>query len=362
MAIPLAVLVVAGLVWLLRRRRGSGGGGDGAARAAAAAASWLPAGRRDWGRAMAAELAQVHGRACRWRFTAGLLRVVLFPPPRHPMRVAAVAAAGLMVTAAVTAAAAREIPTMSVFAAVLGLLLCGYATVVTSWSQRPRPTAPRVIVGLLGLAGVAAAVATVARIAVAYPAATTDRTHVFSVLFALALAGCLAVTLGPCRPGDHADAALWWALGGALATGAAWTAAAVATPATATGSAAFAYPGVAVVTMAVSAGAAAATRSAPAGAWAGLLAAILGALANFTATLTVTLQLHHYTLAGAADAAAYAHSGYPGVASYILSDTLGGSILSGLLVYPVVLLGVALLGAVVGRAVRERAAAATDMA
>jgi hypothetical protein len=83
MAVPLAVLVVAGLMWLFRRRTSSGssGGGDRAAWAAAVAASWLPAHRRDWGRAMAAELGQVHGRARRWRFTAGVLRVVL---PRRP--------------------------------------------------------------------------------------------------------------------------------------------------------------------------------------------------------------------------------------------------------------------------------------
>jgi len=78
MGIPLGVLVVAGLMWLLRRRRG-GGRGDGAARIAAAAVDRLPAGWRDWGRAMAAELGQVHGRARRWRFMAGVLRVVLFP-------------------------------------------------------------------------------------------------------------------------------------------------------------------------------------------------------------------------------------------------------------------------------------------
>jgi hypothetical protein len=352
MALLLAVLAVAGLVWLLRRRRG---GGDGAAWITAAAASWLPAHRRDWGRAMAAELAQVHGRATRWRFTAGVLRVVLVPPPRHRSRVAVVACAGLMTTAAATVAAAREIPTMSVFAAVLGLLLCGYATVVTSRSQWLRPAAPRVIAGAAALAGVAAAVAAVARIAVAHPAATTDRTHVFSVLFALTLAGYLAVALGPGRPGGRPGTALWWALGGALASAAIWTAIVVATPAAA-GPAAFASPAVAVVTLVTSAGAAAATRSATAGARAGALAVILGALARFTATLTATLQLHHYTLGGAASAAAYARSSYPGVASYVLSDAVGGSILGGLVLFPVMFLGIALLGAVAGARLRQLAA------
>ena len=89
---------------------------------------------------------------------------------------------------------------------------------------------------------------------------------------------------------------------------------------------------------------------------AGLLAAILGVLAHFTVTLTTILHLHHYTLAGAADAAAYAHSGYPSVASYVLSDTLSGSILGGLIMAPVVLLGVAFLGARAGTGLRELAA------
>jgi hypothetical protein len=78
--------------------------------------------------------------------------------------------------------------------------------------------------------------------------------------------------------------------------------------------------------------------------------------AHFTVTLTTVLHLHHYTLAGAADAAAYAHSGYPSVASYVLSDTLSGGILAGLVLGPVVLLGVAFLGAGAGTGLRELAA------
>jgi hypothetical protein len=359
MAVSLAVLIMVGLVWLLRRRGDGGGSGDRAAWITSAAARRLPAHRLDWGRAMAAELAHVHGRARRWWFTAGVLRVVLFPPSRHPARAGAVALAGLAATVAATVAAVREVPTMSVFAAVLGLLLCGYATMVTSRSHGLRPTAPRVIVGAVALAGVAAAIGTVARIAVTYPAATVDRTHVVSVLFALALAGCLALALGPLRLGDRPDTALWWALGGALASGAAEIAAVMNAQAAATGSAPFALPAVAAVTLATSAGAAAATRSALAGAWAGVLAVILGALARFTATLTAMLQLHHYTLSGAADAAAYAHSGYPSVASYVLSDTLGGSILGGLVLFPMVLLGLAFLGAAAGARLRQLAATRT---
>jgi hypothetical protein len=129
--VVLAVLVVAGVLVLCGK-----GEGDTPARIVTIAANRLPAHRRDRGRAMVAELTQIHGRARRWRFTAGVLRVVLFPPLRHRNRVLVVAFTGLMVAAAATVAAAREVPSLSVFIAVLGLLVCGYATVVTSRSQR----------------------------------------------------------------------------------------------------------------------------------------------------------------------------------------------------------------------------------
>jgi hypothetical protein len=56
--VVLAVLLAAGLLWLLR----GGGGSDAPARIVTVAAGLLPEHRRDWGRAMAAELAQIHGR------------------------------------------------------------------------------------------------------------------------------------------------------------------------------------------------------------------------------------------------------------------------------------------------------------
>jgi hypothetical protein len=53
---------------------------DGPAWLLAAAAATLPPDRRDWGAAMAAELAQVRDRAARWRFAAGCARAAVFPP------------------------------------------------------------------------------------------------------------------------------------------------------------------------------------------------------------------------------------------------------------------------------------------
>ena len=65
------------------------------------------------------------------------------------------------------------------------------------------------------------------------------------------------------------------------------------------------------------------------------------------------LQLHHYTLATAYDVNAYAHSGYPNVASYVLSDALAGGILAGLVLYPFGLLICAVLGAMAGTRLRR---------
>ena len=369
--VTLAILALSALVWLtVRKRRGGPAvkpgndpvakpGDDPAARVVAVAATWLPPQRREWGMAMAAELAQVRGPARRWRFTAGVLRVALFPPSRHRARVLAVACAGLAAAAAATVAAASAVPGMSVFTAVLGLLLCGYATAVAARWRRPRPTVPRVLVGAAALAGVTAAVTTVARIAVACPAAVTDRTHVLSVVAALSLAGYLALALRPVRLGRHPDAALWWALGGALASGAAWSAVVLAAPATGILPVGFMPPAGALAVLATSAGAAAATRDRLAGLQAGLLAGLLSALVHFSVTLTAALQLHHYTLAGLPDIAAYARSGYPSVASYVLSDTLAGAILTGLVLSPLVLLAVAVLGAAAGTGLRQLAARPT---
>lgn len=89
---------------------------DGAGWLLGAAVAMLPAARRDWGAAMAAELAQVGGRWSRWRFAAGCARAALFPPRRSPvpllvtgaLAAAAVVGAGLAVGAARRGTAAPD--------------------------------------------------------------------------------------------------------------------------------------------------------------------------------------------------------------------------------------------------------------
>ena len=336
----LVLLAVLATAVALGVRRGRAHG-DVPARIVAAAADSLSANRRDWGRAMTAELAQLRGRGHRWRFALSALRVALLLPSGRRRPVLVAASSGLLATAAVTAGAAAEVPGLAVAAAALGLLLCGYATVRASRPGRARWTAPGVAVAALALAGTAAAVVSVARIVVAHPAAASDETHLFSVLFALALASCLAVALTP--SGDRR--ALWWALGAALGGAAVWTASALVMPVSATGVAGLGWPvGLAVVLTASIGGTAASGRSRD-GARAGLLAAVLSAPAHVAADLTGILQAGHFTLTNAYDVAAYPHSGYPDVASYLLSDTMAGEIITGLVAFPLVLAAIAVLAA-----------------
>jgi hypothetical protein len=211
-----------------------------------------------------------------------------------------------------------------------------------------------VIIGALALAGVAVTIADVVRIAAAHPAATTDGTHVFSVLFALTLTVCLAFALTPPR-GRHPNTVLWWALAGALASGTFWIVVVLTNPATIGGVAGGPLLTDAAVALITSVGASAVTRSRPTGAQAGLLTAILGGPMYFAIEMTAILHLHHYTLTSPYDTAAYARSGYPDVASYLLSDALGGFILSVLLIYPAIMLVFALLGSAAGTALARLA-------
>lgn len=339
--VMLAVVVVAGLPWLWSARRRDGG--DIPARIVAGAGGRLPACLQEWGQAMAAELPQIPGRAARWRFAAGVLRVALFPPVRPGRRVLVTALVALAAAAGLTAAAAGEVPSLTVFAAAFGLLLAGYATTATWRSAWDGWTARQVVVVAVATAGVAASVTDAVWIAVFHPAAITASTNVpaYSIVFAVLLAGFLVAALSLPR-GRHGRAVLWWGLGGTLASGAVYVAAA------ATGAVGPELLVGLVTALAVAALVSGRTGSQPAGIRAGLLVAALGAPIRFAVDITTLLRVHHYTLTDPYDIAAFPHSGYPDAASYLLSDALGGAILSGMLIYSVLTVAAALVGAAVG--------------
>jgi len=133
----------------------------------------------------------------------------------------------------------------------------------------------------------------------------------------------------------------------ALAAGAVWISVAVTTAVDAEGILpVLEQPVAAAAALAASIGAAT-TRSLPAGVRAGLLTAILAAPILFAVDLAGMLHLGTYALTDRYDVSAYPHSGYPDVASYLLSDRIGGDIAT-LVILPVTMLVLALLGAAAG--------------
>jgi hypothetical protein len=111
MAVWLAVLGTPAMVaaWLLWRAWWRQAGArlsslDGPGWLLAAATATLPADRRDWGEAMAAELTQVRGPAARWRFAIGCARTAAFPPGGNRTAVGAAAALAVAAVAVATLA------------------------------------------------------------------------------------------------------------------------------------------------------------------------------------------------------------------------------------------------------------------
>ena len=100
----------------------------------AVAVAALPAGRRGWGQAMAAELAQVPDRRGRWRFAVGCARTAVLVPGgrRGAVAVAGVLAVGALAVVAVATGAV--LPAGRVFGLVFVGLLGGLATLAVARS------------------------------------------------------------------------------------------------------------------------------------------------------------------------------------------------------------------------------------
>jgi hypothetical protein len=186
---------------------------DGPAWLLTAAAATLPAGRRDWGAAMTAELAQVQDRAARWRFAAGGARAAVFPPGGSP---AAVALAGALAVVAVVATAlvtGATLPAGRVFALTFVGLLGGLATLTVARSGRVGRAWAGPATAAVALAGVAGCIAAATWYLLEHPTyqkgGLTGVTlpPVTAVVLAVGLAGCLWLALAPprwLRAGPHA--------------------------------------------------------------------------------------------------------------------------------------------------------------
>ncbi|MEV0720738.1 hypothetical protein, partial [Asanoa sp. NPDC050611] len=134
---------------------------DPPARLLAATVALLPARRRDWGRAMLAELAEVRGRSARWRFALSAGWATLLLPPRvgYPF-LTLLTATSAAVTAAIGAAVGRAMPELTVFTTTFAGVLA--ALMVLGVARGHRPHLPAPVPTMLVTGGVVAAtVATV---------------------------------------------------------------------------------------------------------------------------------------------------------------------------------------------------------
>ena len=105
------------------------------------------------------------------------------------------------------------------FAGVLGALLTVVlAGIALRWT---RPGVATVITAVVVAAGAVATIVTVVAVTRAHPAAASDPSHAFAVLYAIAL--CLYVVLAAANPRAGASP-LWWGLGGAAASSVVWLA------------------------------------------------------------------------------------------------------------------------------------------
>jgi hypothetical protein len=228
-------------------------------------------------------------------------------------------------------------------------LLTGYAILLLPRGQHRPLRWPALVAGAVAAAGAAASVTAVTRVAVAYPSAAADPTHLYSVLFAVTVAGYLALAPVMVRgSGRPAVVVLCCGLVAALASGAVWAGAALASPVGTEGIAAWLWPVGAAATFAAATASAAGCGRRGAGLRAGVLAAVLCAPLHVVADLSALLAIQHFTLTNSYDIAAYPDSGFPNVASYVLSDALGGNIIGGLVLYPLSWLVLAALGAAAG--------------
>jgi hypothetical protein len=157
----------------------------------AVAVAALPEHRREWGRAMTAELAEVEGRSDRWRFALSSVRASLcLPPPVGGWPVLAlVAGLGGAATLAVGSVVAGPVPGLRVFAVTFIGVIGALMVLAVVRSRRPRLAAPTASAVLAG--GVGAAIVTTVIFLRREPAASQYLPPAAAVYLAAVLAGCL---------------------------------------------------------------------------------------------------------------------------------------------------------------------------
>ena len=228
MAIWMAVfgtpwMIAAWLLWRAWWRQAGAklSGMDGPAWLLAAATATLPADRRDWGAAMAAELTQVQERSSRWRFAAGCARTASFPPGGNRAAVGVTGALAVAATAATALATGAALPAGRLFALVFVGLVGGLATLAVARSRRVGRAGPGPALTTTALAGIAGCLAATTYYLAEYP--SYHRVHPQATLATLPPGTAVAAAAGRSfRAGLLACA--WAAVLGAPLIIAAWLA------------------------------------------------------------------------------------------------------------------------------------------
>ncbi len=169
---------------------------DGPARLLAVATAALPADRRDWGTAMAAELEQLEDRRTRWRFATGCARTALLPPGSSRDAVLLVGSGALAAVVLTGITAGDGIRLFAVtFVALVG---AGTTLVVARSVRTPRATGGPVV-AVAGVAGVVACLAVTGYFLDRYPSAADELRPASALVLATVLAAVAGLALVPPR-------------------------------------------------------------------------------------------------------------------------------------------------------------------
>jgi hypothetical protein len=206
----LVQLVVPPLLWVVAARlvlrhwwSGPGSrtsGMDLPGRLLSVALAALPERRREWGRAMLAELAEVQGRSARWRFALSSVGAMLWLPPAGGWPVLALVA-GVVVASGAAAgpAVGAAVPGLRVFAVAFTGLVGAMVVLAVARSRRPRLRLPVPAPTVLVTGGVAASIAMTVIFLRREPAAAKYLPPAAAVYLAAVLAGCLWIALAAPR-------------------------------------------------------------------------------------------------------------------------------------------------------------------
>ncbi|GES21031.1 hypothetical protein Aple_039270 [Acrocarpospora pleiomorpha] len=163
----------------------------------AVAVAALPERRREWGRAMTAELAEVQGRSARWRFALSSVGGLLLLPPAGGWPVLALVAGVVVASvAAAGSAAGAAVPGLRVFAVTFTALAGAMVVLAVARWRRPRLPVPAPTVLVTG--AVAASIAVTVIFLRQEPGAAQYLPPAAAIYLAAVLAGCLWIALaGP---------------------------------------------------------------------------------------------------------------------------------------------------------------------